>query len=344
MLTRGEYLNPGDAIAFATPAFLPPMTADAPRNRLGFARWMFDEENPLVARVAVNRAWQVFFGDGLVRTPEDFGTQCAPPLQHELLDALAVRFRESGWKTKALHRMIVMSAVYKQSSVASASLLAQDPENHLLARAPRVRLPAMILRDTALAASGLLDTTVAGAPVYPYQPDRVWEPLAITKERDFTYPASHGNDLYRRSLYTFWRRTIAPANMFDASQRQSCRVRLVTTNSPLAALTTLNDPTWVEAARVLAQRVMRETTDASIQVDRAFARVLSREPTAAERALLAELRARQHAHYAHDAAAAAALLAQGESPRDETLDLAHHAALTMACLAIFNLDEALTRE
>ncbi len=344
VLTRGEYLNPGEAIAFATPAFLPPLSADAPRNRLGFARWLFDAANPLVARVAVNRAWQTFFGDGLVRTPEDFGTQCAPPLQQELLDALSVRFRESGWKTKALHRAIVTSAVYKQSSGASASLLSRDPENQLLARAPRVRLSSMIVRDTALAASGLLDSTVGGAPVYPYQPDRVWEPLAITKERDFTYPASHGNDLYRRSLYTFWRRTIAPANMFDASQRQSCRVRSVTTNSPLAALTTLNDPTWVEAARALAQRIMRETSDAHARLDRAFARVLGRDPTAVERDLLTDLLKRQHAHYAGDAHAATALLAQGESPRDETLDLTQHAALTMACLAILNLDEALTRE
>jgi hypothetical protein len=173
VLTRGEYLKPNERVAFATPAFLPPLALDAPRNRLGFAQWLFDDANPLVARVAVNRAWQTFFGSGLVATPEDFGTQSAVPLHQELLDTLAVEFRTSGWKTKALHRLIVTSAVYKQSSEVSASLFEQDPANTLLARAPRLRLPSMLLRDSALAASGLLDGTLGGAPVYPYQPERV---------------------------------------------------------------------------------------------------------------------------------------------------------------------------
>jgi hypothetical protein len=343
ILLRGEYLAPGEKVGFATPAFLPPLAPDAPRNRLGLAQWLFSPENPLVARVAVNRAWQVFFGDGLVRTPEDFGVQSEVPLYQDLLDTLAVEFRESGWRTKELHRLIVTSAVYRQTSEASAALYARDPENRLLARAPRFRLPSMVLRDIALASSGLLDESIGGAPVYPYQPDRVWEPLAITKERDFTYPASQGRDLHRRSIYTFWRRTIAPANMFDASQRQSCRVRVAITNSPLHALVTLNDPTWVEAARVLAERVSRERATPEARLAAAFERVVGRVPGAVERELLARMFARQRERYARDEAAALALLSVGATPRDESFDPVEHAALTSACLAILNLDEALTR-
>ncbi|MEY3143992.1 MAG: hypothetical protein RLY21_2485 [Planctomycetota bacterium] len=343
ILVRGEYLAPGGKVEFATPAFLPPLAPDAPRSRLGLAQWLFSPENPLVARVAVNRAWQVFFGDGLVRTPEDFGVQSEVPLYQDLLDTLAVEFRESGWRTKALHRLIVTSAVYRQASEASAVLYARDPENRLLARAPRFRLPSLVLRDIALASSGLLDPSIGGAPVYPYQPDRVWEPLAITKERDFTYPASQGRELYRRSLYTFWRRTIAPANMFDTSQRQSCRVRVPVTNSPLHALVTLNDPTWVEAARVLAEQVSRERATPEARLAAAFERVVGRAPGAVERELLARMFARQHERYARDGAAAIALLSVGATPRDESFDPAEQAALASACLAILNLDEALTR-
>ena len=343
ILVRGEYLAPGEKVEFATPAFLPPLAPDAPRNRLGLAQWLFSPENPLVARVAVNRAWQVFFGDGLARTPEDFGVQSEVPHYQDLLDTLAVEFRESGWRTKALHRLIVTSAVYRQTSEASAVLYARDPENRLLARAPRFRLPSMVLRDIALASSGLLDASIGGAPVYPYQPDRVWEPLAITKERDFTYPASQGRELYRRSLYTFWRRTIAPANMFDTSQRQSCRVRVPVTNSPLHALVTLNDPTWVEAARVLAEQVSRERATPEARLAAAFERVVGRAPGAVERELLARMFARQHERYARDGAAAIALLSVGATPRDESFDPAEQAALASACLAILNLDEALTR-
>ena len=348
VLARGAYTTPADAIAFATPAFLPALAADAPRNRLGLAQWMFAAENPLVARVAVNRAWQTFFGDGLVRTPEDFGVQSALPVYQDLLDTLAVGFRESGWRTKALHRLIVTSAAYRQSSAASAELLALDPENKLLARGPRFRMPAMVLRDVALATSGLLNDAVGGAPVYPYQPDRVWESLAITKERDFEYPASHGADLYRRSIYTFWRRTIAPSNMFDVSQRQSCRVRVPITTSPLHALTTLNDPTWVEASRVLADRVMRgaDARDArDEQVSQAFRIVVGRAPDARERELLARMFGRQRARFAANPDAARAILAVGESKRDAaSVDEIDRAALAATCLGILNLDEALTRE
>ncbi|MFM7050760.1 MAG: PSD1 and planctomycete cytochrome C domain-containing protein [Planctomycetota bacterium] len=341
ILERGSYLTPGEPVAFATPAFLPPLDAELPRNRLGLAAWMFDARNPLVARVAVNRAWQLFFGDGLVRTPEDFGVQSEVPAQLELLDHLAVWHREQGWSSKALHRLIVTSATYRQSAEADAATLARDPENRLLARAPRFRMPAMLLRDGVLAHAGLLRTDLGGMPVYPYQPGDVWEPLAITKERDFTYPASRGGDLYRRSLYTFWRRTIAPTNMFDASQRQTCRVRATVTNSPLHALTTLNDPTWVEAARVLAARLLGEGMAPDDAAAHAFRMATGRAPAADERAILQRMLARQRTAFTD--AGAEGFLSVGAAPRAESLDPREHAALAATVLAIFNLDEALSR-
>ena len=193
ILDRGEYLKPREKVTFATPAFLPAMPKDAPTNRLGFARWLVSPEQPLTGRVQVNRMWQHFFGAGLVKTAEDFGVQSEYPLHGPLLDWLAVEFRESGWSMKKLNRLIVMSAVYRQSSKMSAELRARDPENRLLARASRFRMPSMLLRDWALAASGMIDSRVGGAPVYPYQPDDVWGTrFAITRERDFTYPEVDG--------------------------------------------------------------------------------------------------------------------------------------------------------
>ncbi|MCE2882146.1 MAG: PSD1 and planctomycete cytochrome C domain-containing protein [Planctomycetaceae bacterium] len=341
VLARGAYLSPAEKVAFATPAFLPPLAPDAPRDRLGLARWLFADENPLVARVAANRAWQLFFGEGLVKTPEDFGVQSEVPVHRELLDDLAVRLREGGWRMKDLHRLIVTSAVYRQSSEASPALRARDPENRLLARAPRFRMPAMLLRDQALAHAGLLVEELGGMPVYPYQPADVWEPLAITKERDFTYPASHGRDLHRRSLYTFWRRTIAPTNMFDTASRQTCRVRTATTASPLHALTTLNDPTWVEAARTLAERLMHEGLTGDAAAARAFRMATGRAADAEEARILSAMLARQRAMFPRGEAER--FLSVGEVPRDATLDATEHAALAAVCLAIFNLDEAMTR-
>ena len=344
ILDRGAYLSKKEKVTFDAPGFLPPLPKDAPKNRLGLAQWLFRPEHPLTARVQVNRQWQHFFGFGIVRTSEDLGVQSDRPTHQELLDWLSVEFRESGWKTKALQRLIVTSKTYRQSSRVTKEHLQKDPENKLLARAPRLRLPSLILRDVALSASGLLTPKVGGAPVYPYLPDSPWESLAITKERDFTYPQSKGADLYRRSLYTFWRRTIAPVNMFDSSARQTCRVRTAVTSSPLHALTMLNDPTWVEAARVLAQRVTKEQTTDEARLARAFARVLGRAPAGAEPALLAKMLAHQRAVYAADAKAADALLAVGESPRDAAIPAAEHAALTATCLALYNLDAAVTRD
>ena len=343
ILDRGAYLSKKEKVTFDTPAFLPPMTKDAPRNRLGLAQWLFRPAHPLTARVQVNRQWQLLFGQGIVRTSEDLGVQSEQPTHRELLDWLSVEFRESGWKTKALQRLIVTSRTYRQSSQVTAAGLQKDPENKLLGRAPRLRLPSPLLRDVALAASGLLVEKVGGAPVYPVMPPAPWESLAITKERDFTYPTSKGPDLYRRSLYTFWRRTIAPVNMFDTSSRQACRVRLSATSSPLHALTMLNDPTWVEASRALAQRVWSAGDDER-RLAQAYRLVLGRAPIGSEPRLLARLLAGQRAIYAADPKAAAALLAHGESKRDPAIPAAEHAALTAACLALFNLDAAITRD
>ena len=319
VLERGNYLMPREAVEPGTPASLPGADPSAPRNRLGLARWLVSAENPLTARVQVNRAWQLFFGAGLVKTSENLGTQGEPPAHPELLDWLAVEFRESGWDVKRLHRLIVTSATYRQSSRFTPALRERDPENRLLARCARFRLPSLILRDVALASSGLLDQRVGGRPVYPYQPKGVWDGLAITKERDFTYPQSQGADLFRRSLYTFWRRTVAPGNMFDASSRQACRVRPSTTSTPLHALTTLNDVTWVEAGRTLAERVMKEAgPDPDARLAEAFRRVCARRPEADELVILRRSFDRALAAFRESPTAALAYLQAGSSPRDAT--------------------------
>ena len=345
VLDRGDYLSPlGDPLSFSPPASLPPLPEGFPANRLGLAKWLFLPEHPLTARVQVNRMWQHFFGTGLVKTTEDMGVQSEYPRHLRLLDWLAVEFRTNGWSQKQLHKLLVMSATYRQSSRMTPEQLAKDPENRLHGRAARFRLPAMVLRDWALAASSLLDPAVGGAPVYPYQPDNIWEALAITKERDFSYPLSQGSDLYRRSLYSFWRRTVAPANMFDAANRQTCTVRISRTCTPLHALTTLNDPTWVEAARVLAQHSAAAADDLPGRLAHAFRRVLGRPTTDYDRESLSRMYDRQRAFFAADPDAAAQLLSVGASPRDQSLDAIDLAALSSVCLAIFNLDEALTRE
>ncbi|MEQ1827020.1 MAG: PSD1 and planctomycete cytochrome C domain-containing protein [Pirellula sp.] len=344
ILVRGEYLKPGDKVSFNTPEFLPPLPAEAPRSRLGLAQWLFAPENPLTARVQVNRMWQHFFGAGLVRTSEDFGVQSEYPLHLPLLDWLAVEFRENGWDVKAMHRQILLSSTYRQSSRATSELRSRDIENRLVARASRFRMPSHLLRDWALAAAGLLDKRIAGAPVYPYQPDGIWESLAITKERDFSYPASNGRDLYRRSLYTFWRRTVGPANMFDASNRQTCRVRTSMTSTPLHALTTMNDPTWVEAARVLAENALKNAQSLDQQLEHAFRRVLCRPLKEADLIALRRAYRKQFEIYDQDRDAAKAFLSIGNAARDPTVDVTTHAAMTAVCLLLFNLDESLTRE
>ena len=344
VLSRGEYLKPEEKVTFETPGFLPAMPADAPRNRLGFAKWLVSPEHPLTARVQINRMWQQFFGIGIVKTTEDFGVQSEYPIHMPLLDWLAVEFRESGWNMKAMQRLILNSATYRQSSRVTPSLRARDLENRLYARASRFRMPSLILRDWSLSAAGLLNSRIAGPPVYPYQPDGIWESLAITKERDFTYPASSGNDLYRRSLYTFWRRTVGPANMFDASNRQTCRVRAGSTSTPLHALTTLNDPTWVEAARVLAEHSLHHSASLDEQITYAFRNILSRIPRDRDLSILREAMRKQMVIYSADGASAKSLLDIGFAARDKSLNESVHASMTAVCLAIMNLDESLTRE
>jgi hypothetical protein len=342
VLERGNYTMPKDKVEFDVPSFLPQLPADAPHNRLGLARWLVAKEQPLTPRVMVNRMWQTLFGLGLVKTAEDFGVQGEAPLHRALLDWLAVELRDGGWDVKRLYRLIVTSATYRQASMVTPSALERDPENRLFARAPRFRLSSLLIRDQALAASSLLVPAIGGKPVYPYQPKDIWDSLAITKERDFTYPQSSGDGLYRRSLYTFWRRTVAPADLFDASTRNTCKVRTATTSTPLHALTTLNDPTYVEAARALAQRVMGVAADNRLAT--AFRRVLGRWPDDQERQILARSLAHQHQRFAADRSSADAFLAVGASKRDPALDAVDLAAHAMVCLGILNLDEALSRQ
>jgi len=342
--SRGNYEQPLDKVTPATPLTLPPMKPDWPKNRLGLAKWMVSPENPLTARVQVNRYWMLFFGHGLVKTPENFGKQGEPPSHPELMDWLAVEFEQSGWNVKRLQRLIVTSATYRQSSKVSKALEKRDPDNRLLARGARFRLPAMLLRDVALAASGLIDLQVGGKPVYPYQPAGIWDGLAITDERDFKYPQSKGRDLYRRSIYTFWRRTVAPGNMFDAASRQVCTIRQSQTSTPLHALTTLNDTTWVEAGRILGEHVMQadRTTDARL-ID-AFRRVCARRPDPEELKILKRSLNRALRAFQANPAQAKLYLSQGAMPPDPKLDPAEDAAYASVCLAILNLDEALSRE
>ncbi len=345
---RGQYLAPRDEVLCGTPAAL--TLTGSPRtgggggsaNRLALARWLVSRENPLTARVFVNRIWQQFFGVGLVKTSENFGKLGEKPSHPELLDWLSDNFMQD-WNIKNLVRQILTSETYKQSSKVTPALYTHDPENRLLARGARFRLPSLILRDVALSASGLLNEKIGGKPVYPYQPKGIWDGLSITKERDFTYPQSTGPDLYRRSLYTFWRRTAAPGNMFDASSRQACKVRAGLTSTPLHALTTLNDITWVEASRALAQKLIKETPEQS-RLTEAFRRICARRPSEKERQILQRSFQRNKIAYELDPDSALSLLAVGDSPRDKPLDPAEHAALASVCLSLFNLDEALTKE
>jgi len=344
ILNRGEYLNKGEEVSFATPAFLPPMQEGLPKDRLGLAKWLVSRDNPLTSRVQVNRMWQRFFGVGLVKTSEDLGVQSEYPVHMDLLDWLAVQFQDLGWSQKKMHRLIVTSSAYRQSSRMNEWHRENDPDNRLVNRASRFRMPSMVLRDWALASSGLLQRQLGGSPVYPYQPEKVWEALAVNKGRTFDYPNSQGDDLYRRSLYTFWRRTIGPVNMFDSSDRQACRVKPGQTSTPLHALTTLNDPTWVEAARFLAELVMQEKDELPERIEYAFRLVNSEIPSPRKLDILKAAYEEQVNIYHKSPDDAEKLLAVGDKKRNPNLPLPEHAALTNLCLAILNLDQSLTRE
>jgi hypothetical protein len=341
MLVRGEYDKPGERVTAGVPHSIAPLPADAPRNRLGLVRWLLDPEHPLTSRVAVNRYWQMLFGVGLVKTAEDFGVQGERPIHPELLDWLAAEFMASGWNVKHLQKLIVMSATYRQSSRPRPELAQRDPDNRLLARGPRYRMPAEMIRDQALSASGLLVEKIGGPSVRPYQPPGLWEELNTQ-----TYEPDKGPGLYRRSLYTFWKRTIAPPSMmaFDAASREMCVVRQSRTNTPLQALALMNDVTFIEASRVLAEHVMAQHGSVDEQIALAFRRIVARKPTDRELAVLRVGFDRRLAQFKAQPESAAKLVSYGATPRSDKLDACELAALTTAVSVIFNLDEAITKE
>jgi hypothetical protein len=349
LLLRGQYDKRGEKVTADVPASLMPLPKDASPNRLGLARWLVDPEQPLTARVTVNRYWQMFFGTGLVKTAEDFGSQGEPPSHPELLDWLAVEFRQK-WDVKALVRKIVTSATYRQSSAAPAAMHARDPENRLLARGPRLRLQAEFIRDQALAVSGLLNREIGGASVFPYQPKGLWQELAARSDsKNWSaqfFVQSKGKDLYRRTMYTFWKRTSPPPQLttFDAPDREVCTVRRPRTNTPLQALVLLNDPTYVEASRKLAARMMTEGGETSrSRIDFAFRLVTGRHPKDTELAVLVRVFDAQREAFAKDNEAALKLLRVGESRRDERLSVPELAAWTMVASVLLNLDETVTK-
>ncbi|HEX3147743.1 MAG TPA: PSD1 and planctomycete cytochrome C domain-containing protein [Gemmataceae bacterium] len=351
MLVRGQYDKKGDKVTAGTPVALPGLRAmPQAANRLDLARWLVSADHPLTARVTINRYWQMFFGTGLVKTAEDFGTQGEYPSHPELLDWLAVEFRESGWDVRKLVTLIVTSATYRQSSAMTKESFGKDPENRLLARGPRFRLQAEFLRDQALAVSGLLNGEVGGKSVSPYQPAGLWEELMSRSDganwTAQTYTQSHGKDLYRRTMYTFWKRTCPPPSLaaLDAPDREVCVVRRSRTNTPLQALVLMNDPTYVEASRKLAERMLKEggaTPEERIAF--AFKLATARAPQDKETAILKRIFDAQHARFAKDKPAAEKLLKVGEAPRDEKLDAIDVAAWAMVANAILNLDEVVTR-
>jgi hypothetical protein len=348
ILTRGDYSQPGEKVSVGTPAKLPALPANAPANRLGLAQWMVMPENPLTARVAVNRFWKQFFGQGLVTTAADFGYQGAYPSHPELLDNLAIEFRRSGWDVKKLVTLIVTSETYQRSSVPTAQQQEADPSNTWLARGPRFRLPAEIIRDAALKSSGLLVPQLGGPSVNPYSPFDLWREVSHYGSTPATaqlFVQDHGDKLYRRSLYTFWKRTAPPANMvaFDAPNREVCTIARSNTTTPLQALVSLNDTQFVEAARALGERLANRTGNDDAKLRWAFLEVVSREPSAQELAVATKTLARERARYARDTARAQAVLSVGESPRDQQIPAAEHAAWMQVSTLLLNLSEAVTR-
>ena len=363
VLVRGAYDKPGEKVIANVPSFLPPLPEGTTHNRLALANWLIDPKHPLMSRVTVNRYWQMFFGTGLVKTSEDFGTQGELPTHPELLDWLATDFMgaemgatstalrgRDSWDVKRLIRRIVTSSTYRQSSVVTPELKSKDPENRLLARGPRHRLQAEFIRDEALFLSGLLNRKIGGNSVTPYQPAGIWEELASRADgKNWTaqeYSQSHGEDLYRRTMYTYWKRTAPPPSLmtFDAPDRETCTVRRARTNTPLQALVLMNDPTYVEASRKFAERIMKEggaSTDERLKF--AFRSALSRAPSAAELTVLRGIYEKQLARFKASPDAATKLLTVGESPRDESLSAAELAAWSMVASALINLDETLTK-
>ncbi len=344
-LERGAYDNPAEEVFPGVPAVLPPLPSGEEANRLTFARWLVAPDHPLTSRVTMNRFWQQYFGTGLVKTAENFGTQGEYPSHPELLDWLATSFIGSGWDVKAMQRLIVTSAAYRQASHVTPEAWESDPENRLLARGPRLRLPAQMIRDQALAVSGLLAERIGGASVKPYQPEGLWD--EVVEGGYGSYEPSEGDDLYRRSLYTFWKRTLGPPAMmtFDSSTRETCIVRTGRTNTPLQALNLMNDVTYVEAARRMAERMMTEGGETpEARIAWAHYLVTAHRPRPEAEAILVNGFRRHLDRYQGDREAALALVRQGDSARDETLDVAELASYTMVANLLLNFDGTITKE
>ncbi len=344
VLKRGQYDAPGEVVSVGVPAALPPLPGGLPENRLGLAKWIASPSHPLTARVAVNRLWQQCFGAGLVRTPNDFGVQGELPTHPELLDWLAVRFVESGWDVKALLRLVVTSATYRQSSIPTRELLSRDPDNRLLARGPRFRLGGEMIRDQALAVSGLLVDKLGGPPVKPYQPPGLWE--AVSYNGEMTYQSDQDAGRWRRSIYSYWKRTSPPpgVQVLDGPTRETCVVSRPRTNTPLQALLLLNDETFVEAARALgAAAALPGAASREQRIIEVFRRATQREPSRSEVATLEGLYTRQRERFIQDRAAATRLVQVGASNRGHELDPIELAAWTVVAQAILNLDEVVMR-
>lgn len=341
VLVRGVWDKKGDKVAPDAPGVLAPWPSGEPKVRQGLARWLTARSNPLTARVAVNRLWQQTFGAGLVRTPDDFGLQGERPTHPELLDWLAVELMDHGWDIKHLLRLIVTSATYRQSSDVAESLRSRDSENRLLARGARFRLPSWMIRDAALRTGGLLNPAIGGPPVRPYQPTGVWEDITMGR---FKYEPTDGPEQYRRTLYAFWRRSAAPSFLFDTAQRRVCEVSAARTNTPLQALTLLNDTTYVEAARAVAAQAMATAPAESTRLAEIILRVLSRPARPAEQAVLAREYRRALEHYRSHPADATRWLQRGQFRADPVLDQSELAAYAVVANMVLNLDEAITRE
>ncbi|MEM7659500.1 MAG: DUF1553 domain-containing protein, partial [Bacteroidota bacterium] len=346
VLDRGVYDSPLEEVFPGVPSSLGSFPEDLPKNRLGLAQWLVRPDHPLTSRVTVNRYWQLFFGQGLVNTPDDFGNQGALPTHPELLDWLATQFMESGWDVKALNKLIVMSATYRQDSYTSPELQELDPQNQWLARGPKHRLSAEMIRDHALASSGLLVPHIGGPSAKPYQPDSLWIELGNFSADLMYYVPDTAEGLYRRSLYTFIRRTAPPPSMliFDGSTRNTCVVRRQNTNTPLQALVLLNDPQYVEAARKLAERMQKEGGEkVEDQIAFAFRILTSRYPSAEEIQLFKSLYEQEKESLEAAPDRARELLTVGESPADPNLPAVETASLAMLASTMLNFDESYTK-
>ena len=348
ILNRGDYSQPTTAVTAATPSSIGPKLEDAPKNRLGLAQWIVHRDNPLTARVAVNRLWQMFFGTGIVATSADFGSQGEWPSHPELLDWLAVELIEHDWDIQHIVRLIVSSEAYQRASTSTPEQLVADPQNRLLARGPRFRLSAEMVRDAALKSSGLLVHRIGGPSVNPYMPVDLWREVShygSTPATSQVFVQDHGEKLYRRSMYTYWKRTAPPPNMmaFDTPNREVCTVARAGTTTPLQSLVTLNDVQFVECARLLAQDVLKHSTNDTERVRRAFRLCLTRDPRPEEVKIVLTMVARELSRYRTHPQAVAMVLSNGESPQDSRLDPVEHAAWTQVASMILNLSETITR-